>query len=81
VWGWSDFRVNVIFLCLAILCLVIPNSVSEARVFFSARVGVRDLLFLFETSSIYAIDIILRSSREITVTGGRSSLPAHSEVP
>ena len=36
----SDFRFNVIF-----LSLVISNSVSEARVFFSARVGVRDLLF------------------------------------
>jgi hypothetical protein len=41
------FKINVI-----VLCFVIPNSVSEARVFFSARVGVRDLLFLF------AIDLI-----------------------
>ena len=43
---------NVIF-----LYLVIPNCVSEARVFFSAQVGVRDLLFLFEVYGICEIDI------------------------
>jgi hypothetical protein len=36
---------------------VIPNSIIEARVFFSARVGVRDLLLLFELSNICEIDI------------------------
>jgi hypothetical protein len=41
-----------------LLCLVIPNSVSEARVFFSARVGVRDLLFLFEVYGICEIDCV-----------------------
>jgi len=39
------------------LHVVIPNSVSEARVFFSARVGVRDLLFLFELYNICEIYI------------------------
>ena len=66
-----SIRVNVIF-----LCLVIPNSVSEARVFGfpftpafgvngqSARVGVRDLLFLFEIYSICEV-IIAKVSSEI----------------
>ena len=36
---------------------VIPNSVSEARVFFSAQVGVRDLLFFFELHGIREIDL------------------------
>ena len=54
-----SIRVNVIF-----LCLVIPNSVSEARVFFSARVGVMDLLFLFEIYSICEV-IIAKVSSEI----------------
>jgi hypothetical protein len=43
----EQFGVGLVF-----LHLVIPNSVNEARVFSSAQVGVRDLVFLFEESTL-----------------------------
>jgi hypothetical protein len=56
----APFRIDVVF-----LALVIPDSVSEARAFFSARVGVRDPLFLFEIYRISEVGLLPEFPREI----------------